>query len=130
MRSKRGYQRTDRIADQMQRELSDLIFRELKDPRVGMVTVTAIEVSRELDHAKVFFTVMPTVNADPAKSREALQRAAGFLRHELGLRMQMRTIPALHFAYDESLQRGNAMSALIDQALAKDRAGHDDEPEA
>lgn len=126
---RRGYQRTDRISDQMQRELAELIFRELKDPRLGMVTITSIEVSRELDHAKVYVTVMPTANANPAQSIEALQHAAGFLRHELGRRMKIRTIPELHFLYDETLERGNRMSALIDQALADDQAKHPVVPE-
>lgn len=129
MNSKRGYKRTDRISDQMQRELSDLIFRELKDPRLGMVTITSIEVSRELDHAKVYFTVMPTEGADPAQSQQALQHAAGFLRRELGQRIKLRTIPALHFVHDATLAYGNAMSSLIDEAIAADKAKQSGEPE-
>ncbi len=118
------YSRTRRIGEQMQRELAELIQREVKDPRVGMVTVSAVEVSRDLAHAKVYVSSLLT----PEKMDDALvglSRAAGFLRRELGRRMALRTIPQLHFVHDISIEEGNRLSALIDEAVAKDR--HDDD---
>ncbi len=109
--------RTKRVAEQIQRDLSDLIRLELKDPRVGMVTLTDVEVARDYSHAKVFFTVMG-VNAKAVESAEGLNRAAGFLRSELGKRLSIRIIPQLHFVFDESVERGVRLSTLIDQANA------------
>lgn len=118
------YSRTQRIGDQMQRELSQLIQREVKDPRVGLVTVTAVEVSRDLSNAKVFITVMGREADDAAaieESRKVLQNAAGFLRMQLGKAMQLRTIPQLRFHYDASVRRGAELSALIERAVAEDQ---------
>jgi ribosome-binding factor A len=118
------YSRTQRIGDQMQRELSQLIQREIKDPRVGLVTVTAVEVSRDLSNAKVFVTVMGRDADDAAaveESRKVLQGAAGFLRMQLGKAMQLRTVPQLRFHYDASIRRGVELSALIERAVAEDR---------
>lgn len=120
----RDFPRTRRIGEQMQRELAALIRDGVKDPRVGMVTVSAVEVSRDLAHAKVFVTVL----GDEAARRDsltALNNAAGFLRHELGQRMLTRTVPQLRFVYDESIERGSQLSALIDAAVASDR--HDED---
>lgn len=120
----RDFPRTRRIGEQMQRELAALIRDQIKDPRLGMVTVSAVEVSRDLAHAKVFITVL----GDETRQRESLQvltRAAGFLRHELGQRMIARTIPQLRFIYDKSIENGSRMSALIDKAVASDQ--HDDD---
>jgi ribosome-binding factor A len=125
------YSRTQRIGDQMQRELSQLIQREIKDPRVGLVTVTAVEVSRDLSNAKVFVTVMGR-EADDAtaveESRKVLQGAAGFLRMQLGKAMQLRTVPQLRFHYDASIRRGVELSALIERAVAEDQQ-HGDSPD-
>ncbi len=118
------YSRTQRIGDQMQRELSQLIQREIKDPRVGLVTVTAVEVSRDLSSAKVFVTVMGREADDASaveESRKVLQGAAGFLRMQLGKAMQLRTIPQLRFHYDASIRRGVELSALIERAVAEDQ---------
>jgi ribosome-binding factor A len=115
------YSRTQRVADQIQRELAVLIQQEVKDPRVGMATVSAVEVSRDMGHAKVFVTVLGSDAADEIKtSVKALNNAASFLRGQLGRRMQLRTVPTLRFHYDDSLQRGNYLSNLIDQARSKD----------
>ncbi len=115
------YSRTQRVADQIQRELAVLIQQEVKDPRVGMATVSAVEVSRDLGHAKVFVTVLNADTEDDIKaSLKGLNNAASFLRGQLGRRMQLRTVPTLRFHYDESLKRGNYLSNLIDQARAKD----------
>ncbi|OGT22017.1 MAG: ribosome-binding factor A [Gammaproteobacteria bacterium RBG_16_57_12] len=124
---KREFNRTDRIADQLQRELAVLINQELKDPRLGMVTVTAVDVTRELEHAKVFVTVMGTAEPDIGSNLAVLNKAAGFLRRELGRRLRLRTVPALHFQYDESIVRGVRLSNLIDQAVAEDKARHHDD---
>ena len=125
------YSRTQRIGDQMQRELSQLIQREIKDPRVGLVTVTAVEVSRDLSNAKVFVTVMGREADDASaveESRKVLQGAAGFLRMQLGKAMQLRTIPQLRFHYDASIRRGVELSALIERAVAEDQQ-HPADPE-
>ena len=122
------YSRTQRIGDQMQRELSQLIQREIKDPRVGLVTVTAVEVSRDLSNAKVFVTVMGREADDASaveESRKVLQGAAGFLRMQLGKAMQLRTVPQLRFHYDASIRRGVELSALIERAVAEDQLRDD-----
>ncbi|MCK9530356.1 MAG: 30S ribosome-binding factor RbfA [Gammaproteobacteria bacterium] len=116
----REFSRTDRIADQMQRELALLIQQEMRDPRVGMVTVAAVELSRDLSVAKVFVSVLG--DAEQAQAALAvLKKAAGFLRHELGRRMIVRALPELRFVHDTTSERGAHLSALIDQAVAKDR---------
>jgi ribosome-binding factor A len=110
--------RRARIADQIQRELAEVIRTELRDPRVGvMVTLTGVEVSPDGSHAKVFFTAL---GGEPAvrDAGEGLQSAAGFLRKELAHRLSTRTVPELHFAFDESVERGVRLSRLIDEAVA------------
>ena len=109
--------RQARIADQIQRELAELVRTEVRDPRVGLVTLTGVELSRDQSPAKVFFTVLgPDVNGEQAL--EGLTRASGFLRSELAHRLTIRKVPELHFAYDESVERGVRLSRLIDEALA------------
>ncbi|MDR9435418.1 MAG: 30S ribosome-binding factor RbfA [Thiohalophilus sp.] len=117
----KDFSRTRRIGEQMQRELATLIQQEIQDPRLGMVTVSAVEVSRDLAHAKVFITVLDDQQQDIAASLDVLNRASGFLRHELGRRMILRTVPVLRFVYDESMARGNALSQLIDEAVKSDK---------
>lgn len=120
------YSRTQRIGDQMQRELALLIQRDIKDPRLGMVTITAVEVSRDLSHAKVYITVMGRDGTEQVEQSLAiLQEAAGFLRMQLGRIMKVRTVPQLHFHYDASIRRGAELSALIERAVAEDRKHHD-----
>ena len=116
------YSRTQRVADQIQRELAALIQREVKDPRVGMATVSAVEVSRDLSHAKVFVTVLNggEDQQEITESVKALNNASGFLRSQLGRRMKLRIVPTLRFHFDDSLSRGNYLSNLIDQARASD----------
>ncbi|SEK98532.1 ribosome-binding factor A [Atopomonas hussainii] len=123
------YSRTQRVGDQMQRELAVLIQREMKDPRVSLVTVSAVEVSRDLAHAQVFVTSLGA--EDPAQIADmlgVLKGAAGFLRTQLGRLMKLRQVPQLHFRYDESIARGAHLSALIERAVAEDRAHEDGEP--
>ncbi|MBK8063188.1 MAG: 30S ribosome-binding factor RbfA [Betaproteobacteria bacterium] len=106
--------RAQKVGDQIQRELSEILHRELRDPGVGMITLTGVEVSSDCTHAKVYFTCL-----DPAHVQGALaglKRASGFLRTQLGKRIKIFTTPELHFAYDESVERGDRLSRLIDQA--------------
>jgi ribosome-binding factor A len=115
----KDFPRSRRIAEQVQRELSDIIRLELKDPRVGMITLTDVEVSVDQSHAKVFFTLL----GEPEQVAEAtrgLQHAAGFLRSQLAHRMKLRVVPQLQFKYDESVERGMRLSQLIDAAVADD----------
>lgn len=114
--SPRGFQRSDRVAEQVRRDLADLIRTELKDPRVGMVSLTDVQLTPDYAHAKVFFT---TLNVEHLAEVElGLKRAAGFLRRELGRRIHIHTLPELHFVYDNSLEHGMNMSQLIDRANA------------
>ena len=116
------YSRTQRVADQMQRELAQLIHRDVRDPRIGMVTLTAVEVSRDLAHAKVFLTLMgEATEEDISQNLSALKDAAGFLRVQLGRSMKLRSVPQLHFHYDESVRRGVPLSSLIERAVEEDR---------
>jgi ribosome-binding factor A len=111
--------RQKRIADQIQKDLSALIRLRLKDPRVGMITVTWVEVAADYAHAKVFVSSL-LGDHSLNQSLEGLREAAGFLRRELGKGLKLRTVPQLHFAADESIERGVRMGALIDDALAAD----------
>lgn len=108
--------RSARIADQIQRSLAEVIRLELRDPRVGLITLTGVELSRDQSHAKVFFTILGTAT-DCNHALEGLERAAGFLRSELAHRLTTRKVPQLHFAYDESVERGVWLSRLIDEAV-------------
>ena len=117
---KRHSQRAERVADQLQRELATLLRDQVKDPRVGRITITAVEVSAYLSHAKIFFTHLAgREHADEAV--HALQHTAGFLRTELSHRLQLYSVPQLHFAYDDSIETGLRLSQLIDDAVAADR---------
>ncbi len=117
-----GFARTERVAEQIRRDLAVLVRDRVKDPRVGMVTLLDVEVSKDLAHAKVWFDVLQAEHG--LEAQEALNHAAGFLRHELGHLLKLRMTPALHFFYDDTQSRGNALSALIDKAVASDH--HDD----
>jgi len=112
----KDFPRTRRVADQIQRELADVVRLELKDPRVGMITITDVEVTPDYAHAKVFYTLL----GDAARAEEAgqgLRRAAGFLRTQLAHRLKFRTVPQLQFVYDTSVERGMKLSRLIDEAV-------------
>jgi ribosome-binding factor A len=109
--------RPEKLGDLIQRELSDLLHRDVRDPRVGMVTITAVDVSPDLSHAKVYFTTLSKEHIDEA--REGLQRAAGFLRSQLARRIKLYTTPELRFVYDESVERGDRLSRLIDSTREK-----------
>lgn len=107
--------RAFKVADQIQRDLTELIARELKDPRVGMVTIQAVEVTPDYAHAKVFFNLLV---GDPVETTEALNQAAGFLRNGLFKRLHIHTVPTLHFQFDRTTERAADMNALIAQAVA------------
>ena len=113
-----------RVADQIQRDLSELIARELKDPRVGMVTINAVEVTPDYAHAKVFFSLL---NGDPEETATGLNAAAGFLRNGLFKRLHIHTVPTLHFIFDRTTERAADMNALIAKAVAS-RSKDDETP--
>jgi ribosome-binding factor A len=113
------FPRSRRIAEQVQRELSDIIRLELKDPRVGMITLTDVEVTPDHAHARVYFTLLGEAHRIE-EALAGLRHAAGFLRSELAHRLKVRVVPQLHFEYDESVERGARVSQLIDAAVAED----------
>jgi ribosome-binding factor A len=115
-KQQRGFQRSDRVAEQVRRDLADLIGSELKDPRVGMISLTAVELTPDYAHAKVYFTTLDSSHL--AEIEQGLRRASGFLRRELGRRIHIHTLPELHFIYDASLERGASLTQLIDEANA------------
>ena len=116
--------RSFKIADQIQRDLTELIGRELKDPRVGMVTLQGVEVTPDYAHAKVFFSVL---TGDPVETTEALNQAAGFLRAGLFKRLHIHTVPTLHFQFDRTTERAADMNALIARAVASRSKDSDDQ---
>lgn len=122
----KDFPRTRRVGEQIQRELAELIRDEISDPRVGMVTVSGVEVTRDFAHAKVFVTPLGGGAEEGAATAEALNRGAGYLRKLLGQRLRLRTVPALKFLYDESFERGARLSALIDRAVDSDKGGQND----
>ncbi len=107
--------RNFKVADQIQRDLTELIARELKDPRVGMVTIQAVEVTPDYAHAKVFFSVLI---GDKNECEIALNQAAGFLRNGLFKRLHIHTVPTLHFLFDRTTEKASDMNALIARAVA------------
>ena len=115
MATRKASNRGLKVADQIQRDLAELIPRELKDPRLGMVTIQAVEVSPDYAHAKVFFSVLV---GDPQDSQDALNQGAGFLRNALFKRLHIHTVPTLHFVYDRSIERAADMNALIAKAVS------------
>lgn len=110
-----------KVADQIQRDLTELIARELKDPRVGMVTIQGVEVTPDYAHAKVFFSLL---QGDSAACQEGLNQAAGFLRSGLFKRLRIHTVPSLHFVFDRTSERAADMNALIARAVSS-RANDD-----
>jgi len=122
--SPRGYKRTDRIADQMQRDLAVLVQRELKDPRLGMVTISGVKVSRDLAFADIYVTFMgiDEVEENIKQGLDVLTNAAGFLRSSLARDLKLRVIPSLRFHYDRTVVDGPKMSALISRARSEDKA--------
>ncbi len=116
---KRGQGRPQRLGDLIQREVSELIRLEVRDPRVGMITITSVDVSPDMSHAKIFFTVLEKDKLP--ETLEGLGRSAGFLRSQLARRIKVYTTPELRFEYDESVERGDRLSRLIDSVTKKNR---------
>ncbi|MDR0771330.1 MAG: 30S ribosome-binding factor RbfA [Burkholderiales bacterium] len=117
--------RHHRIGDQIQRELAELLREQVKDPRIGLVTITAVDASNDLAHAKVYFTNMASVTG-AEEAEQALARAAGFFRSEIARRLSSFTVPQLHFIYDRSTEHGMQMSRLIDEAIAMEKPPEQD----
>jgi ribosome-binding factor A len=113
------FPRSRRIAEQVRRELSEIIRLELKDPRVGMITITDVEVTPDGAHARVYFTSLGGASR-VEEALDGLQHSAGYLRSELAHRLKVRIVPQLHFEYDASVERGIRLSQLIDAAVAED----------
>lgn len=114
----KDFPRTLRVGEQIHRELATLLRDEVKDPRIGMVTVVDVEITKDLAYARVYFTVLGEGKIIQ-ESQEGLDSAAGFLRRELGRRMKIRTVPELHFIYDDTQRKADRVASLIDQGLAK-----------
>ena len=115
MRHKRQIpNRSFRVADQIQRDVATLV-RELKDPRIGMITINAVDVTPDYAHAKVFFSLLV---GDPVECETALNEAAGFIRNGLFKRLQIHTVPTLHFVFDRTTERAAELNMLINQANA------------
>lgn len=128
----REFSRTDRISDQIQKDLASLIRTEMKDPRVGMVTINDVNVARDLGYADVYITLLTMeendANSDSVKQTlKALNSAAGFLRSQLGKMIKLRTIPQLRFHFDSSVGHGRKLDALITQARKKDTTSSSEE---
>ncbi|ACR12916.1 30S ribosome-binding factor RbfA [Teredinibacter turnerae] len=122
------FNRSDRVADAMQRSLANAIRMEIQDPRVGMVNINAVEVSRDLALAKVFVTF---IGVDDERAIETsvsiLNKAAGFLRNVVSKDLTIRSTPRIHFYYDKTAVRGQVLSSLIDRAIAEDKSHHQDD---
>jgi ribosome-binding factor A len=114
--------RLGRIADQIQKDLAELIRTEIKDPRVGMITLTGVEITGDHHHAKIFFTTLGGAQA-AARAADGLEHASGFLRSNLAKGLKLRIVPELHFIYDESVERGIRLSKLIDDAIESQPVG-------
>ncbi len=137
------FNRSRRVGELIQRELATMLTRDVKDPRLSFVSITAVDVTRDLGFAKIFYTIISTDNdesksseekrtEDKAKVKEALVKASGFLRYELGQRIKLRIVPRLEFRYDESVLHGAQLTQLIDNAIATDeeRGDHDESDKA
>jgi ribosome-binding factor A len=114
------FSRSHRVAEQMRRELADLLQFEVKDPRIGMVTITEVEVTGDMAHAKIFYSAAKASDA----VQQGLEKSSGFLRSQLAKRMLLRTVPQLHFVYDASIDNGMKMAQLINEAIASDHKSH------
>ncbi|NND60788.1 MAG: 30S ribosome-binding factor RbfA [Gammaproteobacteria bacterium] len=121
----REFHRSDRVGEELQRALSEIIRDKLDDPRFRLVTITEVKLTRDLSHARVFVSTLD--DTDHKEVVDALGRATGFMRGELGRRLVIRAVPQLHFEYDETLEQGQRLRSLIDEAVADDRQRADDE---
>jgi len=117
----REFPRSQRVGEQIHRILSELLRSEVKDPRLIDISITQVKASRDLGHAKVYFTLLDP-SEDPAPAQQALERASGFLRGQLGRTIKIRQVPELHFCYDDTSAKAAKIDALITEAIASDRA--------
>ncbi len=118
----REFNRSERVAGQIRRELAQLIQQEVRDPDIGFISLSDVEVTRDLAHAKVFITVFENEKAD--STIKALKGAAKYLRHRLSQEMRIRSVPELHFHHDASVETGQKMDQLIYAAIAADRTNN------
>lgn len=117
----REFARTDRVGQEIQKEIATILMREVKDPRLSMTTVSAVEVTRDLAYAKIFVTFFTNEESEIETSVEVLNDAAGFIRSLLAKKLRARIMPHLRFVYDKSMAEGVRMSSLVDQAVASDK---------
>ncbi|MDP8078865.1 30S ribosome-binding factor RbfA [Phocoenobacter skyensis] len=119
------FSRSDRVAQELQKEVAIILQREVKDPRVGMVTVSDVEISRDLAYAKIFVTFLFDEDASVVeRGLEGLNKASGYIRNLVGKAMRLRIVPELRFVYDESLVEGMRMSNLVTDVVRKDKEKH------
>lgn len=126
----REFFRSDRVSDAIQRLLGQIIPQEIRDPRVGMVNINQVTVSRDMAHAKVYVTFVGDNEATSLEAVNVLNKASGFLRTFVARELDMRTVPKLQFFYDKTAIRGQEISSLIDRALAEDKRHQDDDGQA
>lgn len=126
----REFSRTDRVGQQIHKEVASILQHEFKhrEPQVGMITVSGVEVSRDLAHAKIFVTFYSNSAEKINEDFEKLNEARSFVRGLLGRRIRMRNVPAVHFFKDSSIEEGARISALVNKAVASDKAKHVDDP--
>lgn len=118
------YQRKDRVGDLIKREISQIILQELKDPGIGFVTITGVDVSSDLKHAKIFYSVLGDENSKK-ESTAALKRAGGFIQHEIGKRLKLRYTPEIAFRFDESVEYGARIEGLIQKIHQEEETDED-----
>jgi ribosome-binding factor A len=123
----REFDRTERIGAEMKRALAVLVRDQVKDPRLANITVHEVRVTRDLAHAKVYFTCFPSDEDVQAQERLLNKQLAGFLRHALAQEVRLRLMPQLHFVHDESIAQGEHLSSLIEQAVAQERPASEEE---
>lgn len=122
----REFARTDRVGQEIQKEIATILMREVKDPRLAMTTVSAVELTRDLAYAKIFVTFFTNEESEITSSIEVLNDAAGFIRSLLAKKLRARIMPHLRFVYDSSMSEGVRMSSLVDKAVASDKHLQDD----
>ena len=125
----KDFSRARRVGEQIQREIAEMLHSESKDPRFKLLTISAVEVARDLSYAQVFFTLLDD-SLDVENVQQALTKASGFMRKQLAKRMSLRIVPNLRFTYDKSIAYGASLSSLIDNAVESDKAKHDPEEDA
>lgn len=124
----REFKRSDRVAQELQKEIAVILQREVKDPRIGMVTVSDVEISRDLAYAKVFVTFLfDSDETAVSRGLEGLNKASGYIRTLVGKAMRLRIVPELKFFYDQSLVEGMRMSNLVTNVIRQDEARHVEE---